>query len=152
VVGQGVTCYFNPRETIRYCPRWYGVIEAEQGALPTRVIEFPIIKQAPSIVETVRDSLSAYHLSHIQISSATPPINFAVRPRPERCSVIFVLNQEIERGADLTAAITPNNGRLAVKFLVPSIGSTTKVNSASAISFSCAGYQPGCTVSPLEGN
>jgi len=45
-----------------------------------------------------------------------------------------VLNQEIERDADLTAAITPNNDRFAVKFSVPSIGSTTKANSASAIS------------------
>ena len=32
----------------------------------------------------------------------------------------------------VAAVITPNKGRLAVKFLVPSIGSTMKANSASA--------------------
>jgi hypothetical protein len=39
----------------------------------------------------------------------------------------------------VTAVMTPNNGRLAAKFRVPSTGSTMKANSASAMVSSSAG-------------
>ena len=50
--------------------------------------------------------------------------------------------------------MTPNKGRLDAKFLVPSIGSTMKANSASAMVWSSAGSLcvPSSPMTTLRGN